>query len=50
MSTCSNKWKLLAAEFRNFKIRQYEEATITLSTGCASDQTFIGKGQSLADG
>ena len=31
----------------NNKIGQYEEETITWSTGCSSDQTFIGKGQSL---
>ena len=34
----------------NNKIGQYEEETITRSTGSASYLTFIGKGQSLADG
>ena len=43
-----NNW-ILRRDFRNLKVRQYEEETITLGTDCSSYQTFIGKGQSFTD-
>ena len=44
---------LITLFFKQIEIKdiiQYEEETIILSTGSALYQTFIGKGQSIADG